>query len=190
MGKVIFDISMSLDGFITAGDARPEAGLGDGGERLHEWGFDNPSPRSQEFMDWYAKTGAIVFGRVTYDHSISNWGADGPSGAHRIPTIIVAHDVPQGGPEGGVYVFVSSIEAALERAKALAGNKDIYVGGANVAAQFIKLGYIDEIVLHIVPVLFGNGTHLLSALNDEHVQLELVEAVETKEAVHLRYCVV
>jgi dihydrofolate reductase len=187
MGKVIFDISMSLDGFITAANARPEAGLGDGGERLHEWGFDNPSPLSQKFMDWYGQTGAIIFGRNTYDNSIIHWGKNGPSGAHRIPTFIVAHARPSDVPEDGVYTFVDSVEAALENARALAGDKDIYIGGANVASQLMKLGKIDEIVIHVVPVLFGSGTRLHEDLSGKHTALELVESVETKEAIHLRY---
>src|SRR5688572_32873606 len=107
MGKVIYDVSMSLDGFITGANPRPEAGwggLGEGGERLHQWGFkDNPDPRSLEIMTWYATFGASIFGRTTYDLSILNWGADGPTGAARTPAVIVSHTVPQDIPEGGVY---------------------------------------------------------------------------------------
>ena len=117
MGKVIFDISMSLDGFITGANARPEAGLGDGGERLHDWGFNSTDPRNRKVMEWYATTGANIFGRTGYDHSILNWGADGPTGAARIPTVIVSHSVPQDIPAGGVYSFVDSVEAALGQRK-------------------------------------------------------------------------
>ena len=190
MGKVIFDISMSLAGFITAANPRPEAGLGDGGERLHDWGFNSADPRNREIMEWYATMGANIFGRTGYDHSILNWGADGPSGAARIPTVIVSHSVPQNIPDGSVYSFVDSVEAALETAKKLAGDKDIYITGANVAKQFLKLGFIDEVSIHLVPVLFGSGTRLFEHLGSEHISLEIIEVIETAEVIHMRFRVV
>jgi dihydrofolate reductase len=193
MGKVIFDISMSLDGFITGANARPEAGwagLGDGGEQLHNWGFNSADPRNREIMEWYAHVSVNIFGRTGYDHSILNWGADGPGGAARIPTIIVSHTVPQNIPQGGVYTFVNSLEAAFETAKKLAGDKDIYITGANVAQQSLQRGLIDEISIHLVPVLFGSGTRLIEDLGGEHIQLETTEVIETKEAIHLRFRVI
>jgi dihydrofolate reductase len=190
MGKVIFDISMSLDGFITAANARPEAGLGDDGERLHDWGFNSADPRNREIMEWFATAGANIFGRIGYDHSIRYWGADGPSGSARIPTVIVSHSVPQNIPDGGVYTFVDSVEAAFETAKKLAGDKDIYITGADVAQQFLKRGLIDAISIHLVPVLFGSGTRLFDGLGSEHISLETVEVLETKEAIHLRFRVI
>ena len=190
MGKVIFDVSMSLDGFISGANVRPEAGLGDGGERLHEWGFNNPAPRNREMMEWYATLGANIFGRTTYDLSIPYWGADGPTGAARVPTVIVSHSVPQDVPDGGVYTFVDSVEAAFETAKKLAGDKDVYIMGANVARQFLKRGLLDEISIHLVPVLFGRGTRLFEHQGSEHVPLETVEVIETAEAIHLRFRVV
>jgi dihydrofolate reductase len=190
MGKVIFNISMSLDGFITAANARPEAGLGDGGEQLHDWIFKGADPRSHEMMKWYATVGVNIFGRTGYDHSILYWGADGPSGAARIPTIIVSHSVPQNIPANGVYTFVDSIEAALETAKKLAGDKDIYIAGGNIAQQFLRLGLIDEIVIHLVPVLFGSGTRLFEGMGNEHIQLEIIDVIKTVEAIHQHFRVV
>jgi dihydrofolate reductase len=187
MGKVIFDISMSLDGFITAANARPEAGLGDGGERLHDWGFNSADPRNREIMEWYTTIGANIFGRTGYDHSIRNWGADGPTGAAWIPTVIVSHSLPQDIPEGGVYTFVDGVEAALETAKKLAGDKDIYITGADVAQQFLKRGLVDEISIHLVPVLFGRGRRLFEHLDSEHISLEVMEAIQTAEAIHMRF---
>jgi len=190
MGKFIFDISMSLDGFITGANPRPEAGwggLGKGGERLHDWGFNSDDPRNRKIMEKYATMGANIFGRTGYDHSILNWGADGPSGAARIPTVIVSHSIPQDVPDNGVYSFVDSVEAAFETAKKLAGGKGVYITGADVAKQFLKLGLIDEISIHLVPVLFGSGTRLFEGLDSEHVPLEPVEVIETKEAIHMRF---
>jgi len=187
MGKVIYDISMSLDGFIAGANARPEAGwagLGDGGERLHDWGFNSADPRNREIEEaLLATTGAVIVGRTTYNLSIPNWGADGP-------TVVVSHSVPQDIPDGGVYTFVDSVEAALETAKKLAGDKDIGIAGGNIAQQFISLGLVDEIFIHLVPVLFGSGTRLIDDLRGEHVQLETTEVIETKEAIHLRFRVI
>jgi dihydrofolate reductase len=193
MGKVIFDISMSLDGFITGANPRAEAGwggLGEGGERLHDWGFNSADPRNIGIMEQYATMGANIFGRTGYDHSILNWGADGPSGAARIPTVIVSHSVPKEIPDGGVYTFVDSIEAAFETAKKLAGNKNIYIAGADVAQQFLKRGFIDEISIHLVPVLFGSGTRLFDGLDGEHISLEIIEVIQTADAIHTRFRVV
>jgi dihydrofolate reductase len=139
MGKVSYDISMSLDGFITAANVRPEAGLGDGGERLHDWAFNSKDPRNRELLAKGASLGAIIAGRNTYDLSVPYWGADGPTGPARVPTVVVSHSVPKDTPDGGVYTFVDRVEVALETAKKAAGDKDVAImGGANIAKQFIK----------------------------------------------------
>ncbi len=188
MGKVIYDISMSLDGFITAANVRPEAGLGDGGERLHEWAFNSADPRNHELLAKGASLGAIITGRHNYELSIPYWGADGPTGPARIPTVVVSHRIPQDIPEGGVYRFANGIEAALETAKKAAGDKEVAImGGANIAKQFLKLGLVDEISIHLVPVLFGSGIQLFGDLESEHIALESVEVIDTKEAIHLRF---
>lgn len=191
MGKVTFDMSMSLDGFVTGANARPpETGLGEGGEPLHEWYFNSSGPRNHKVVESAKSTGVILVGRVTYNHSIFYWGADGPSGASRLPTIIVSHSTPNDLPENGVYHFVNTIEAAYELAQKLAGNKVIGIMGGNVAQQMMALGLIDEVRVHIIPMFFGAGTRLIDDLSGKHVQLELIETVETKEAVHLAYRVV
>ena len=190
MGNVSYDVSMSLDGFITGANVRPEAGLGDGGERLHEWGFNSADPRNREIVEGWASTGAIIVGRTTYDLSIPYWGADGPMGAARVPTFVVSHSVPKDIPDSAVYTFVDSIEAALEKAKQAAGDKEISITGANLAKQFLKLGLIDEVSIHLIPVLFGRGTPLFGDLNSQHILLEPVEVIETAEVIHLRFRVV
>ena len=80
-------------------------------------------------------------------------------GAARVPTLVVSHSVPQDIPDGSVYSFVNGMEAAFENAKKLAGDKDISITGANVAKQFLTLGLIDEVSIHLVPVLFGRARH-------------------------------
>src|SRR5215207_353420 len=188
MGKVIYDISMSLDGFITAANVRPEAGLGDDGERLHDWAFNSADPRNRELLAKGASLGAIISGRHNYDLAVPYWQADGPTGDARVPTVVVSHTVPQDIPAGGVYRFADGIEAALEEAQKAAGDKEIAImGGGNIAAQFIELGLVDEISIHLVPVLFGSGIRLFEHLGSEHVPLESLEVIETKEAIHLGF---
>ena len=191
MGKVYYEVSMSLDGFITAANVRPEAGLGDDGERLHDWAFNSADPRNRELLAKGASLGAIISGRHNYDLAVPYWNADGPTGPARVPTVVVTHSVPQDIPDGGVYSFADGIEAALEKAQEVAGDKDVAImGGANIAAQFVKLGLVDEISIHLVPVLFGSGIRLFEHLGIEHVPRETLEVIETKEAIHLRFRVI
>jgi dihydrofolate reductase len=93
-------------------------------------------------------------------------------------------------PGDGVYTFVNGVEAAFETAKKLAGDKNISTTGANVAQQLLKLGLIDEISIHLVPVLFGSGTRLFEQLDSEHISLEIIEVIQTAEAIHMRFRVV
>ena len=190
MGKVSYEVSMSLDGFIAGANVRLEAGVGDGGARLHEWGFNSEDPRSREIVEGWVSTGAIIVGRTTYDLSIPYWGADGPMGEARVPTFVVSHSVPQDISEGSVYSFVNGMEAALEKANEAAGDKEISITGANVAEQFRTLGLIDEVSIHLVPVLFGSGTPLFGDLGREHITLETIEVIQTPEVIHMRFRVV
>jgi len=189
MGKVIYEVSMSLDGFISGANVRPEAGLGDGGERLHEWTF-SADPRNRKIIESFTSVGATIAGRTTYDLAIPYWGADGPLGPARLPTVIVSHGVPRDVPQGSVYSFVNGVEAALETARSAAGDKDISIAGANVGQQFLKRGLIDELAIHVVPVLFGSGTPLFGDLDSQHVSLEPIEVIATAEVTHLRFRVV
>jgi dihydrofolate reductase len=190
MGKVVYDISMSLDGFIAAANVRPEAGLGDGGERLHEWVFNSSDPQNRQFLEVADTTGAVIVGRRTYDLSIPYWGADGPVGSARIPTVVVSHSVPDDIPDDSVYIFADSIESAFEEAKKAAGAKDIGVAGANTAQQLITLGFIDEVLVHVVPVLFGSGVRFFDLPDGEHTSLETIDVIQTKEVVHMCFRVV
>ena len=191
MGKVLIDISMSLDGFVTATNVRLGEGLGDDGEILHKWAFNSEDPRNQELLKSAASLGALIAGRNTYDISIPWWEADGPTGPARIPLIVVSHTVPEAIPEGGVYTFTHDIETALARAQEAAGDKDIAImGGANIAQQFLKAGLVDEVSLHLAPVIFGSGTQLFENLGDKHIALEAPRVIETADALHLRFRVI
>jgi dihydrofolate reductase len=193
MGNVVFDMSMSVDGFITAANVRPEEPNGDGGLRLVEWAFNSEDDRNREILaQSVSGLGAIIAGRRTYDLSVPFWGADGPTGPARRPLFVVTHDVPEHTPEGGVYTFVTGgIEQALQAAKAAAGDKDVAVmGGADIGRQYIQAGLLDEISIHLVPVLFGSGKRMFEDLGDKHIQLETIEVIQTSAATHLRFRVV
>ncbi|HYG35794.1 MAG TPA: dihydrofolate reductase family protein [Clostridia bacterium] len=113
-----------------------------------------------------------------------------PSSA-RVPIFVVSHTVPNAIPEGGVYTSVDGIEDALACAQEAAGDRDICVmGGANIAQQLIEAGLLNEISIHLVPVLFGSGLQLFEHHTSKHVQLETTEVIETKEETHLRFRVV
>ncbi|RBM04700.1 dihydrofolate reductase family protein [Streptomyces sp. PT12] len=192
MSNVAIDISMSLDGFVTASGVRPDEPLGDGGERLHTWAFGADSRDRDVLERGSAGTGAVVAGRRTFDYSLPWWGADGPSGAARVPVFVVSHSVPERLPDGGVYTFVTDgIEAAVERARGAAGGGDVSVmGGADIVRQVLAGGLADEVSIHLVPVVFGGGTRLFGPLDGGHVHLEPVESVTTPAATHVRYRIV
>jgi dihydrofolate reductase len=190
--KVVFDISMSLDGYITAPNVRADEPMGDGGERLHEWAFGEDE-RSNELLAEAGKgLGAVICGRNTYDHSVPWWGADGPTGPARKPVFVVTHTEPEEQPANGVYTFVThGIERALEEASVAADAKTVAVmGGADLGRQFIGAGLVDEISLHIVPVLFGGGIRMFDELGGEHIQLEAIGVDATPPATHMRFRVV
>jgi dihydrofolate reductase len=188
MSKVIFDISMSLDGFMTAANRRPGEPMGDGGLRLVDWSFGDDERDRAILADGIASIGAVIAGRRTYDDSVPWWGADGPTGPARLPVFVVSHSVPDETPDGGVYAFVTDgIERALEEAKAAAGGKDVTVmGGAQTGRQFLAAGLVDELSIHLVPVLFGSGTRMFEPLRDTHIALEPLATIQTERATHLR----
>ena len=190
MPTVIFDISVSLDGYVTAAGVRPEEPMGDGGQRLHEWAFGDDERGRDVLADSESKVGASIAGRRTYDLSVPWWGPDGPGGAARTPTFIVSHGTPAQVPEGSVYAFANSPIEALELAAAAAGDKDVDVFSASIGKQLLRAGRIDEIHVHLVPVLFGAGTRLFEDLGGTHVQLEIIGVGEGPKATHLRYAVV
>jgi dihydrofolate reductase len=189
VSSVIFDMSMSLDGYVRAANPRPDEPLGKGGEALHTWAMGDGDAAGRDVLDrGVAGTGAVICGRATYDDSIPWWQADGPTGAARLPVFVITHTVPSDVPAGGVYVFVTTgIEDALAQAREAADGKAVTImGGPAVGNQFLRAGLVDELSIHLVPVLFGAGTGLTETL-PAHVELELADQESTSAAMHLRY---
>ncbi|HKH36527.1 MAG TPA: dihydrofolate reductase family protein [Rubrobacter sp.] len=201
MGKVYLSLSMSLDGFITGPDPRPGEPMGDGGERLHEWmaGMtdfrergETGNPDADVLRELSSRTGALLLGRTMLDFGEEPWGDDPPFG---MPVFVVTHRPrePVTKRGGTTYIFVTDgLEAALERAQAAAGGKDVGLGGgASLAQQCLSAGLLDEIQVHLVPVLLGAGTRLFDHLGDQPIELERTGVVESPAGVtHLRFRVV
>lgn len=186
MGKVVYYMSMSLDGFVTAAGISPEAGLGVGGERLHEWAADPKG--SAVFERSLQRTGAIITGRTTYDTSLPAWGADGPTGKARLPVFVLTHRAEPPPPDGSVYTLVTDgVDSVVRQAEAAAGDKDVSMSGGEAARHLLQAGHIDEMWISLVPVLFGDGTRLYEQAGGHHIDLELIEAIPTPDATHLHY---
>ncbi|UBU08682.1 dihydrofolate reductase family protein [Nonomuraea gerenzanensis] len=183
MSKVVLDVSVSLDGFTTGPDVREDEPMGDGGERLHEWmgggGIDEVVRRQVD-----EAVGATVIGRRTFDLGLRPWGGTPWAG---VPSFVVTHRTRQDllGDNGGTFAF-DGLEAAVRRAGDAAGGKDVLVLGAGVARQLLAAGLLDEVWLHLVPVLLGGGTPLFGG---ERAELVPVGEPGTGDALvtHLRY---
>lgn len=187
MGEVIGSVSMSLDGFIAGPDARPGNPLDDGG-RLHSWIF-NPSAADRQVLDgWDIPAGVVVVGRRMFDEGEEPWGDDPP---WHLPVLIVTHHPkPTIEKQGGTsYEFMDGgPEAVLGRARELAGDKDVMIGGGGQTLQaFLRAGLIDELRIHLVPVILGAGRPLFSPADPGRRELEPVEVVSSPNATHLRY---
>jgi dihydrofolate reductase len=193
MSKVTFDMSMSVDGFIEAAHPTPDEPLGAGGERLHEWAFGEDERDRSVLAEGGKGVGAVIAGRRTYDASVAFWGADGPTGPARLPVFVVTHEPPADSPQDGVYRFATDgIEAALNDAREAAGDQDVTVmGGPDLGAQFLAAGLVDELSIHLVPILFGGGKRLFDGLPGvQHLRLEPLATIQTPNATHLRFRIV
>jgi dihydrofolate reductase len=168
MTKIVAAVTTSVDGYITGPDDGPGKGLGEGGERLHYWVFGGPwsyenvptgEPDGEDaaYLDeMRARGGAIVVGRSMYE-AAEHWGEKNPFG---MPVFVVTHR-PEEQPDTGDFTFVGDFAAAIERAKAAAGNKDVSIGGgADVIRQGLNAGIVDELHIIVAPVILGGGKHL------------------------------
>lgn len=192
MSKVISGTSMSLDGFVTGPNVTREQQLGDGGEVLHQWLYQ-PDPRDTELLSVMgAGVGSILMGRLSYDlaEGDGGWGDGGPAGP--APCFVLTHNLPA--PETvrapSVFTFVTDgIHSAVEQAKAAAGDKAVGVHGASAVQQCLAAGLLDEIQVHLVPVLLGGGTRLFEHLGGQF-QLERTNVIDSANATHLRFRVI
>jgi dihydrofolate reductase len=213
MAKVIVSLAASLDGFIAGPNDGADNPLGDGGMRLFDWYFDGDTPSrpyqdaasrgvpvppfklsrtSAELFDELIEScGAVVTGRRTYDIT-NGWGGNGPTPG--LPLFIVTHNVPEHVPqgvEGTRYTFITDgVESAIAQAKEVAGEKYVSLVGAAVPQACLRLGLLDEIQIHLVPVLLGGGVSLFGRLGIGKIDLENIRVVDAPGVTHLRYRVI
>src|SRR5437588_6209031 len=214
MSKLRCHISISLDGFVAGPNQSAENPLGEGGERLHEWAFALAAWRQSHgkqggevnestriMQESRANVGASVMGRNMFgpigggawgDEQWTGWWGEDPPYPH--PVFVLTHH-PRDPVEmqgGSTFHFVTGgIESALEQARVAAGRGDVMLwGGAEVAQQYLAAGLLDELELHVVPVLLRDGARLFDNLGGAAVQLEQVRAVEAPGVAHLKYMVV
>lgn len=201
MSKVFADISVSLDGFIAGQNDSVELPLGEGGERLHQWLIELASWRkwhnlsggetgtdSDIMEESFKNTGAVLMGRRMFDLGEPHWGDDPP---FHVPVFVVTHHpreplVKEGGT---TFNFIpDGIESALQQARAGAGDSDVAIaGGANIIQQYLSAGLLDELQIHLVPILLGDGTRLFDQIDSTHLELETTRAIESPGVTHLKF---
>jgi dihydrofolate reductase len=214
MGKLTLDITMSLDGFIAGPNQTLEQPLGQGGERLHEWVYGLATWRERHGLtggernvdsdvleESLSSTGAILMGRRMFSGGADAWADDpnadgwwGDDPPFGVPVFILTHHARETVPErdGTTFTFVTEgIEAALAQARAAAGDKNVSVsGGANVVQQYLSAGLMDELQIHLAPLLLGDGVRLFDGLGPEQPKLEPTRVIESPAVTHIRYRVV
>lgn len=195
MSSTVLYMSMSLDGFIAGPNAGLGNGLGDGGHRLHEWALTStdadhehigrpPGVNGQVFDEMLA-TGAVVAGRGTFEPA-GGWSGDHHDG---VPIFILYRRKPEIDiGQWPLVTPVNDVASAMTQAKQAAGTKDVLVHGAGVARLALAAGVLDELELHVVPVLFGQGRRLFDGLAAEQIELERTRILEGENGItHLRY---
>jgi dihydrofolate reductase len=190
MARVICDMSASLDGYVTGPNDSRENPFGDGAEMLHDWIFAAATDEDRAVLqDVLDTVGAVVMGRTSFDKNEGDggWGDGGPLGD--APCFVVTHHEPTTS-HPAIYTFVTDgVASAIEQAKAAAGDKVVALHGATVMQQALPLGLVDEIRVHVIPVLLGGGTPLFATL-DAAIRLERTQALATPAATHLAFRVV
>lgn len=201
MTKILTALSTSLDGFIAGADDSPDQPLGADGAPLFAWltSGDTPSrynpafrlsPASARIFDeGIAGCGAVVAGRRTYDVSRA-WGGTGP--VPGLPLFVLTHQIPAHVPAGEpAYTFVTDgIESAVAQASEAAGDRNVFVMGADTVQQCLKTGLLDEMTINLVPTLLGRGVRLLDHLDEPLPKLKCTGVVDAPGVTHLTYHVI
>src|SRR5690349_18146820 len=191
MALVICDMSCSLDGYVTGPNDSRENPFGDGAGMLHHWISDAATDEDRAILqDVRDSVGAVVMGRTSFDKNEGEggWGDNGPLGD--TPCFVVTHHAPAGA-HPPIYTFVTDgVVSAIDQAKQTAGDhKIVSLFGATVMQQALPLGLVDEVRVHVIPVLLGGGTPLFGAL-DASITLERTQARVTPAATHIGFRVV
>jgi dihydrofolate reductase len=191
MGKVFTHMTMSLDGYIADPDDQPgelfdwyqagEVSVASGNENI---AFDVDEDSAEVLRGLIESPGALVAGRRLFDIA-DGWNDSHPAGAR---VVVVTHSAPADAAERWPRTtFVDGVEAAIAKAREIAGDKDVTIASPNVIQQALELGLVDEVCVSLVPVLFGEGVPYFSKLDRGHLLLEDPVVVQGRRALHLRY---
>jgi dihydrofolate reductase len=207
MSRVTCQISISLDGFVAGPNQSIDNPIGEGGMRLHQWAFQTDSWREQHGLtggersaddevaaEGFEGIGAYIMGRKMFgggdgpwDESWTGWWGEDPP--YHVPVFVLTHHArePLAMQGGTTFTFVTDgIESALEQARAAAGDANVSIaGGASAVRQYLAAGLLDELYLHIVPVILGDGERLLDDVGD--LSLEPIKVVASPAATHVKY---
>ena len=210
MSILKFNITMSLDGYAAGPNQSAAHPLGAGGEKLHEWAFATRTFRAVHGMEggatgpdddiaaeYFQNIGATIMGRHMFGGGDGPWGDNpwngwwGEDPPFRMPVFVLTHQArnPLEMKGGTTFHFVTDgIEATLDRAKEASRGKDVTLGGgANVAQQYLKAGLIDEMEIHVVPVLLGSGTRLFDNTDGQQTDYECIRVVSSPTVSHYKY---
>lgn len=194
MSTAVLSMSMSVDGFIAGPNDGAGNGLGDGGHRLHEW-FMRPTDTTHKgaadrltgvdraIMDEIMSTGAVLVGRRTFE-AAGGWDGDHHDG---VPIVVLSRREPDAAMRWPAVTYVGDVTAAMRTAKDAAGGRDVLVHGAHTARLALAAGVLDEIQLHLIPVLLGQGRRLFEDMPPDRHELELLRAQDGPDVQHLRY---
>ena len=210
MTIVSCDLAVSLDGYVAGPHQTLENPIGEGGMRLHQWLFETASwreqhgepggphtPDSDVVRSLFTNVGAYIMGRKMFgggngpwNESWTGWWGDDPP--YHVPVFVLTHHARKPLPmQGGTtFSFVTDgIESALRQARSAAGDKDIAIaGGAHAVQQYLRAGLLDELYLHIVPVVLGTGERLLENVADP--TLEPIEVIASPAVTHIKYRII
>ncbi len=211
MSRFFLDISMSLDGFVAGPEPTLEQPLGVGGERLHDWALRLASWREMHGLEGgetgpddelaraaIDRVGAEIMGRRMFSGGEGPWEGDpnadawwGDNPPFHVPVYVLTHHPRESEVKDGGTTFhfvTDGIESALEQARAAAGDRDVALGGgASVAQQYLAAGLLDELHIHVAPVLLGGGVSLFGDLGADAPRLKLTKVVESPHVTHLSY---
>lgn len=188
MGRIIVDVSVSLDGFMAGPNVSTAYPMGERGDQLHRWLFSaGPNGTDSKVVKALLDgIGAAVLGRRTFDIGFDEWDQQTPFPA---PTFVVTHRAKD--PlltSTGTFTFVTQgAAAAVEQAGVAAGEKNVAVMGGELTQELMRLGLIDELHIHMIPLLLGEGLRLFDNLDRKQIELELVETTPSVEVTHLVY---
>jgi dihydrofolate reductase len=189
MAKIFLEITISLDGFIAGPGITQDDPMGKDGPQLHDWFFGAKTDTDNALItELVNNTGAVILGNYTYVTAINDaWGNASPFAS---PAFVLCSKAPSIPVQGFTYV-TDGLRSALDKAKAAAGAKDVWImGGAYTAQQFLQEGMVDELHIHIAPVLLARGTRLFEHIGSKSVNLKKIKTIDTPGAVHIRYQVI